>query len=203
MKVILRLVLGLISVAVLFTEIPAQMDQNKQTFPVSIPSGAPSPLSQARNPASYEKFLEEAMARFMPGAIRLAEEYQLGTYSAWYLDQGTGKLTFSKDGVTKVIADAQIVGSYSTHSHTWRWSWGNKYVADRMKREIGKVKEYGEKHSYKELTTAQWECDEDYAGTMTAAAGYILKSKGAYRGPIDNGYVYILITDIRWADDKH
>jgi hypothetical protein len=159
-------------------------------------------LSQATNPDSYENFLEEAMAKFFPGSIRLSEEYKLGSYS-WHLDQGTGKLTFSKDGVTKVIADAQIVGSYSTYSHTWKWSWANKSVHEGMKKEIGKVKEYGERHRYKELTTAQWECDEDYAGTMTAAAGYLLKAKGAYRGPMEDGYVYILMTNIRWADDKH
>src|SRR5437588_178482 len=158
-------------------------------------------LSQAKNADSYEKFLEEAMAKFGPGATRLNEEYKLASYW-WHLDQGTGKLTFSEDGVTKVIADAQIVGSYSTYSHTWLWSWANKYVDEGMKKDIGKVKEYGERHRYKELTTAKWECDEDYAWTMTAAAGYLLKSKGAYRGPIEDGYVYILITDIRWADDK-
>jgi len=159
-------------------------------------------LSQAKNPDSYEKFLEEAMAKFVPGATQLSEEYKLGSYS-WHLDQETGKLTFSKDGVTKVIADAQIVGSYSTYSHTWMWSWANKYVDEGMKKDMGRVKAYGESHRYKELTTAKWECDEHYAGTMTAAAGYLLKSKGAYRGPAEDGYVYMLITDIRWADDKH
>ena len=158
-------------------------------------------LSQARNPDSYEKFLQEARAEFQPRAIRLSEEYKLGNYS-WYLDQGTRKLTFSKDGVTKVIADAQIVGSYSTYSHTWMWSWANTSIDEGMKKDMGKVKEYGERRGYKELITAKWECDEDYASTMTAAAGYLLKYKGAYRGPIEDGYVYIVITDIRWADDK-
>ena len=158
-------------------------------------------LSQTKSPDSDQKFLEEAKAGFFPEAMRLNEEYKLGIYS-WHLDQGTRKLTFSKDGVTKVIADAQIVGSYSTYSHTWMWSWANSYAAEGMKKDIGKVKEFGETHHYKELTTAKWECDEDYAGTMTAAAGYLLKAKGAYRGPIEDGYVYILITDIRWADDK-
>jgi len=158
-------------------------------------------LPQARNADSYEKFLQEARAEFQPRAIRLSEEYKLGNYS-WYLDQGTRKLTFSKDGVTKVIADAQIVGSYSTYSHTWMWSWANTSIDEGMKKDMGKVKEYGERRGYKELITAKWECDEDYASTMTAAAGYLLKSKGAYRGPIEDGYVYILITDIRWADDK-
>lgn len=70
-----------------------------------------SPIfSQTNNPDSYEKFLTDARAKFVADATRLAEEYQLGSYS-WHLDQGTGKLTFSKDGVTKVVADAQIVGS--------------------------------------------------------------------------------------------
>ena len=156
-------------------------------------------LSQARTPDSYEKFLEEARAEFESRAIRLNEEYKLANYS-WHLDQGTGKLTFSKDGVTKVIADAQIVGSYSTYSHTWMWSWANTSIIEEMKKDVGKVKEYGESHRYKDLSTAKWECDEDYAATMTAAAGYLLKSKGAYRGPIEDGYVYILITDIKWVD---
>ena len=156
-------------------------------------------LSQAKNPDSYEKFLQEARAEFESRAIRLGEEYKLANYS-WHLDQGTGKLIFSKDGVTKVIADAQIVGSYSTYSHTWMWSWANTSVTDGMKKDLGKVKEYGEMHRYKEFITAKWECDEDYAATMTAAAGYLLKSKGAYRAPIEDGYVFLLITDIRWAD---
>ena len=158
-------------------------------------------ISQTRNADSYEKFLAEARARFVPDATRLSEEYKLGSY-AWHLDQGTGKLTFSKDGVTKVIADAQIVGSYSTYSHTWMWSWANKYVDEGMKKDIGKVKEFGERQNYKKLTTPKWECDEEHAGTLTIAAGYLLKSKGAYRGPIEDGYVYMLITNIRWADEK-
>ena len=156
-------------------------------------------LSQANNPDSYEKFLQEARAEFESRAMRLNEEYKLGRYS-WHLDQGTGKLTFSQDGVTKVIADVQIVGSYSTYSHTWMWSWANNYVDEKMKKDIGRVKAYGESHRYKDLIAAKWECDEEYAATMTAAAGYLLKSKGAYRGPIEDGYVFMLITDIRWVD---
>ena len=158
-------------------------------------------ISQTKNADSYEKFLAEASARFVLDATRLSEEYKLGSYS-WHLDQGTGKLTFSEDGVTKVEADVQIVGSYSTYSHTWMWSWANKSVAEKMKKDIGKVKEFGERQNYKELTTAKWECDEDHAGTLTLAAGYLLKSKGAYRGPIEDGYVYMLITDIRWTDKQ-
>ena len=157
--------------------------------------------TQAKHTDSYEKLLADAMAQFGPRATRLNEEYKLGRYS-WYLDQESRKLTFSENGVLKVIANAQIVGSYSTYSHTWMWAWANKSTDESMKKGAKKVLDYGERHHYKELTAAKWECDEDYAWAMTTAAGYLLKSKGAYRGPIDDGYLYMLITDIRWASDK-
>jgi hypothetical protein len=160
-----------------------------------------SAQSQTKDTVSYENFLDEAMSNFGPRATRLNEEYKLGSYH-WDLDQTTGKLIFSDGGVPKVIANAQIVGSYSTYSHTWMWSWANETVDENMKKDIGNVKKYGEQHKFKELVTAKWECDEDYGWTMTAAAGYLLKAKGAYRGPIDDGYVYMLITDIKRADEK-
>ncbi|HEU0143419.1 MAG TPA: hypothetical protein VFQ47_01420 [Nitrososphaera sp.] len=157
--------------------------------------------SQAKDNVSYEKFLTEAMADFGPRATCLNEEYKLGSYR-WDLDQTTGKLVFSDGGIPKVIADAQIVGSYSTYSHTWMWSWANETVDENMKKDMGKIKKYGEQHNFKELVTAKWECDEDYGWKMTAAAGYLLKAKRAYRGPIEDGYVYMLIMDINRADDK-
>jgi hypothetical protein len=156
--------------------------------------------AQTKNNMSYEKFLDEAVADFGPRATRLNEEYKLGSYR-WDLDQTTGKLVFSAGGVPKVIANVQIVGSYSTHSHTWMWSWANESVEENMKKDVGKIKEYGEQHNFKELVTPKWECDENYGWTMTAAAGHLLKAKGAYRGPMKDGYVYMLITDIKWADE--
>jgi hypothetical protein len=157
--------------------------------------------SQTNDAVSYEKLLEEAMADFGPRATRLNEEYKLGSYR-WDLDQTTGKLIFSDGGVPRVIANAQIVGSYSTYSNTWMWSWANQSIDENMKKGMGKIKEYGEKHKFKELVTPKWACDENYGWTMTAVAGYLLKAKGAYRGPIDDGYVYMLITEIKRADDK-
>jgi hypothetical protein len=158
-------------------------------------------FSQTKDDASYDKFLKDAMADFGPRATRLNDEYKLGSYR-WDLDQGTGKLIFSDSGIPKVIADAQIVGSYSTYSHTWMWSWANESVDENMKKDMGKIKKYGEQHNFKELVTAKWRCDEDYGWTITAAAGYLLKAKGAYRGPIEDGYVYMLIMDIKRADGK-
>ncbi len=159
-----------------------------------------SGFGQARKNMDYQnKFLDEAMARFGPAATRLGEEYNLGAYR-WDLDQVKGMLTFSENGVPKVIATVQIAGSYSTYSHTWRWAWANDSVSDHLKQGVTQVKAYGIKHKYRQLTTAKFECDEDYGFALTAAAGYLLKAKGAYRGPMTDGYVYMLITDIKKVD---
>lgn len=150
----------------------------------------------------YDKFLDQAFKSFEPSATKLDKEYKLAKYS-WSYSQDSGKLVFSENGVVKVIATAQIVGSYSTYSNTWMWSWANKSVDDSVKKDIVKVKEYGEKNQFKELTTAQWKCDQDYAWIMTAVASHLLKAKGAYRGPYPDGFAYFMITDIKWAEAKN
>ena len=157
-------------------------------------------LAQEKN--NYEKFLDEVAKGFGADAEKLNKEYKLGSYDRWDAHQDTGKLVFSNKGKPKVIASFQIAGSYSTHSNTWKWSWANETVDVAIKRDMNKIKEFGEKNKYKELTTPQWEGDEDSAWTMTAVAGQLTKAKGAYRGKIPDGFVYLLITDIKWADDK-
>ena len=157
-------------------------------------------LAQENN--KYEKFLDEAMKGFGADAEKLNKEYKLGSYDRWDAEQDTGKLVFSNKGVPKVIASFQIAGSYSTYSNTWKWSWANDTVDAAIKRDMNKIKEFGEKNQFKELSTPQWKCEEDYAWTLTAIAGQLLKAKGAYRGKIPDGFVYLIITDIKWADAK-
>lgn len=154
----------------------------------------------AQEKDGYKKFLEQSTEDFKKNAEKTNKDYNIGSYSRWDVDQETGELIFSENGVSKVIAKVQIAGSYSKLSHTWKWSWDNKTVYDLMKKDMGQVKDYGEKNQFKELTTPIFQCEEDYAWVMTAAAGSVLKAKGAYRGPIDSGYAYFLIMDIKWAD---
>ncbi len=68
MKVILRLVLGLMSVAFLFKEIPAQMDQAKESLPVSIKDLRNAPAEIVLNGKSLS--LSTYVWRdFMPGTF--------------------------------------------------------------------------------------------------------------------------------------
>ncbi len=152
--------------------------------------------------SSYDKFLSEVARGFGADAERLNQRYKLGDYDQWTADQETGELVFYQKGLRRVVASFQIAGSYSTRSNTWKWSWANDTVDAARKREMNKIKDFGKKNQFDELVNPQWQCPEDYAWTMTAVAGQITKAKGAFRGQIPDGYIYLLITDIKWSGAK-
>lgn len=137
------------------------------------------------------KFLSERQKALM-------EEYKLGDHERFDWDQGTSSLVFSNDGVPAVVAKVQFVGSVSTVSNTWLWSWANTSIVDEAKDQIYRVKDFGDKHGYDALTTEKWQGDEVDGWEMTSIAAFLLDAKGAYRTSSDNGFTYMVITDIEW-----
>jgi len=130
----------------------------------------------------------------------LMSEYKLGEHKRFDWDQDSESLVFSNDGVVAVIAKVQFVGSISTKSNTWLWSWGNSTIQDNVKDQMHIVKSYGEKFNYKAITTDKWKGDEIDGWEMTSIAAKLLNAKGAYRTSSDNGFTYMVITEIKWAN---
>ncbi|MEQ1797386.1 MAG: DUF6882 domain-containing protein [Lacibacter sp.] len=130
--------------------------------------------------------------------------YKIGKYQNWFYDQYTGELTFSDSGVKKVIIDYEEVGSLSYKSNTWLWAWENPNLEEKVKKEIGQVKDYGNKRSFKKLTDPKWKADEYDAWEMTAIAAYLMKAKGAYRVPSKDSLLlsFMIYKRIRWADSS-
>lgn len=130
------------------------------------------------------------------------EKYKMGTYQNWFYDQATGELTFSDNGVIKLIADYEEVGSVSLKTNTWLWAWANPNLEEKVKSVIGKIKDYGNKRNFEKLTNRKWTADEADGWEMTAIASYILKTKGAYRVPTSDKklFSFMIFKNIRWAD---
>ena len=131
----------------------------------------------------------------------LIKEYKIGEYERFDWDQENGTLVFSNNDKPVVIAKVQFVGSLSNQTKTWLWSWANGVFLENVKNRMDLVKEYGEEHRYKELTKAKWYANEAEGWDMTSITAYLLKAKGAYRTSAENGYTYMVITDIHWAKD--
>lgn len=129
----------------------------------------------------------------------LMAKYKLGEHKRFDWDQNTGSLVFSNDGLVAVIAKVQFVGSISTTSNTWLWSWANSTVQENVKDQMQVVHDFGEEFGYDALTTDQWEGDEVDGWEMTSITAKLLNAKGAYRTSSENGFTYMVITEIKWA----
>lgn len=83
-------------------------------------------VAQAQDTTSYDKLLAKAESGFGKNALQFNKDYNLASYTRWDYKQDSGKLIFSINGIPKIVASAQIVGSYSAYSSTWMWSWANE-----------------------------------------------------------------------------
>ena len=131
--------------------------------------------------------------------------YKISSYQNWYYHQTTGKLTFSDSGVVKLIIDYEEIGSISLATNTWLWAWGNAYIDEHVKQQIAKIKDYGSKRNFSKLVKAKWTAAEVDGWEMAAIAGYLLKAKGVYRVPVNDGMLlsFMLLKKITWADTTH
>jgi hypothetical protein len=120
----------------------------------------------------------------------------LGSYERWDYDQVTGELVFSSAGVPQLVADFQVVGSISTISNTWLWSWANPQVLEDVKKDLYQVKRFGEENNLWQLTEERWSADEVDGWSMTSISGKLLTAKGGYRCPNENGALFVIFTDV-------
>lgn len=127
-------------------------------------------------------------------------EAQYGRHERWDWDDASSTLTFSDGGVPKLRIRVSIVGT--TEGDSWEWSWANRNVPDSNKRDIEKVRDFGEANGYEKLTSAFLEADEHTGWEMTAVAVHILKAPGFYRFPTERGHCYLVYRDIQELAQK-
>lgn len=149
----------------------------------------------------WDRLAQKAYVALVEKQETLKSEYNLGQHERFDVDQEKGTLVFSNDGKPTVIAKVQYVGSVSTISNTWLWSWANPTILEKVKDQMHIVKEYGLAHKYRAITEDKWPADEADGWEMTYVTDYLLKTKGAYRIEEKTGYTYMVITDIQWVKD--
>ena len=128
----------------------------------------------------------------------IMSEYKIGEHERFDWDQENGTLVLSNNGIPAVIAKVQFVGSVSTKSDTWLYSWANSTVLDNVKDQMHTVKGYGQSKIYQARFNDKWSADEVDGWEMTSITSYILNAKGAYRATDKPGFTYMVITDILW-----
>lgn len=141
--------------------------------------------------------LKEAIDYLEAAQERLRRDFALSTWQRYDFDQQTGTLELSSDGRVGVVADIQIVGSTSTSSGTWLWSWANPSILPSVKHCMEEVREYGRAHGLDRLVNPTWPGDESDGWEITAVAAYILGAAGAYRCPDARGALFMILKNVR------
>jgi len=129
----------------------------------------------------------------------LESQFSLSKHTRWDYDQATGLLTFSNDGIPAVISNIEIVGSVSTVTDTWLWSWANFHFLPNVRTQIVAVRDFGEKEDFPQLTIPKWHADEVDGWEMSAIATHVLDAKGVYRVPTGKGFLFMAMTNVRFA----
>ena len=150
---------------------------------------------------AYRALLTEAHAYATARQDELRRDFRLDDWPRWDWDQETGQLVFSDAGRARVICDLRFTGSVSTGSGTWLWSWANPYFDPRWTRDVRDVRLVGESRGIPQLTEPTWAADEIDGWEMTSISALVLRARGVYRTPDENGFTFMVLTSVRWADE--
>src|SRR5262249_42726960 len=117
----------------------------------------------------FRAFVEGSME-----GLRLQTEAHQGTWhfgeeERWDFTQDTGEIVFTYPS-TVVRAPAQVIGTFDSTAGTWMWAWANSSISDSLARDSVRVREYGEQHGIRRLTSASWPGEETDGWRMAALA---------------------------------
>lgn len=152
------------------------------------------------SPEEFAGFRHKAVHELMRLNELCEKEFRISTWPRWDYDLDVGTLTFSQEGVTRVAASIEVVGTTSDTDNTWLWSWANSTLPFCVTSAIRNVKSFGEKEGITELTSSILANNDHLGWAMSAVATKILGARGAYRCPSKNGFIYLIYNDIGFAD---
>jgi hypothetical protein len=128
----------------------------------------------------------------------MRERLKLNDYPRWDYYQESAQLVFSGGAQPDLVADIEFVGTLSTTSDSWMWSWANFSLLEPVRSRIGAVRDFGEKHGYPLLTVPKWQAAMQDGWHMSAVALDLFDGLGAYRVPTDDGYIFMVIVSAEW-----
>ncbi len=152
------------------------------------------------SPEEFEDYRQQAYDSLVEINELCKQEFKLGTWQHWAYELEAGTLTFSNDGVPRVVATIQTVGSISKKSDTWMWGWANHSLPAKVTDQLYRLKQFGERENLRQLTEATFAGDEGLGWEMAAVATRILEGRGAYRCPSENGALFLVFMDICFID---
>lgn len=150
--------------------------------------------------SDWEAFVASCRESLSESQPLLDSRFGIGSYERYDYDQATKQIVFSNQGKAGVIAEIEVVGSYSKVAGTWMWSWANFSMLPKVRTRMKRVRTLGEQRRFPRLNTYLWPADEVDAWDMAAIAAHVLRAQGVYRSPGESTDMYMTLSNIRLAD---
>ena len=158
-------------------------DRHSQTPP------PPSPAVTEPAATDFNTYLAASIEELQ--AKRSASDPWLQSMDRWDIDQAEGVIRWSNEDGMRAEAKAQIVGSWSKESQTWLWAWDNGSIADSLKADARRTRQFGNEHGDPHLATSAVECTRDEADAIASVAAKVCQSQGIYIA--DTAYALVFI----------
>jgi hypothetical protein len=125
-------------------------------------------------------------------------EFRLGSWPRWEANLEQGRFYFVEDGIPRVAASVVVVGSYSTKSETWLWSWANERIPSTAKDGMEVVRDWGGREGIRDLTEPKFPADEEQGWELASVALRLLNAICIYRYPFSSGFVWVVFKGLNF-----
>jgi len=115
----------------------------------------------------------------------------------WAFDDDARTLTFSGAGRATLVADVQLIGSYSTKTGSFQWAWETLEPRAPMAEVASQLRMFGQVRGLTRLTTPNWPAEEVDGWEMASLASYLYGGEGTYRAPFGHQYWFMMLTGFR------
>jgi hypothetical protein len=144
---------------------------------------------------TYTNFLAECVNEVDKIHTEFMSKFDINSYQNWFYDHASGILTFS-DEKKELNFQYYIAGTYSTAFKTWKWSWDNENILEKVKSKVNTVREFGENNLYERLTTGLIETHEDEGWEFASITCKLINGIGLYRPKTDNLLIFLIVTEL-------
>ena len=140
---------------------------------------------------SFDSFLTKTMERLAIEQEHFKIKYSIDNYDHCDYHQPSGIFTFSND-IDKLFFAYQVIGTFSTKSNTWLWSWANNNTYPNVRIDSEKIKIFGLENNYEKLTKSKWDAEEVDGWEMLSIANWLLRPLGVYRILIEQLFIFVI-----------
>lgn len=150
----------------------------------------------------FESFIAQATEYLRTAIEKNKRLFGIGDYSRFEYDLFRNDIWWSDADDPKVRAKVTIVGSISTKSDSWLWSWANPHFKEVEIGPICGVRDFGEREGITKLTEEKWAADEVDGWEMTSVSARLLEAQGAYKSPSASGGLFLLYDGLEFIPDE-